>query len=218
MNQKPPRVASWLVEVFAPMECAEGVLGDLEEEFAGRLHQSGYRAARHWYWRQALRTTVHLFWGLIRTAPWSTTAQVLASLVVGLLLYTMMTRWVARLVSNLPIYDYDTSIWSWRAADFIRFIALPIALGWSIAAFARGREMIITTLVVCLVVGMMLLPLVAADVRLHVSGPAPRMRLFSLLTHVLEIFLTQSVFPLGVVIGGMVRRLQQLRRSAGIGA
>ena len=216
MNQKPPRVASWLVEVFAPMECAEGVLGDLEEEFGERLRQSGCRAARHWYRRQAVKTTVHLSWGSIRTAPWSTPAQVVASFVVGLLLYGLVNIWVARLVSNLPIYDYDTSVWSWRGAAFIRFVVLPVALGWSIAAFARGREMIMTTLVVGLVVGMTVLPVVAADVRLHVSEHGPRMGLFGLSTHVLEIFLTQSVFPLGVVAGGMVRRLQQLRRSAGI--
>ena len=214
MNQKPPRVAAWLIELFAPMECAEGVLGDLEEEFAGRLQQSGCRAARRWYRHQAVRTTVHLSWGSIRSAPWSTPAQVLASFVVGLLLYGVVSIWVARLVSNLPIYDYDISVWSWRVAAFIRLVLLPVALGWSIAAFARDREMVMTTLVVGLVVGMSLLGVVAADVRLHVSGPGPRMGPFRLLTHVLEIVLTQLVLPLGIVAGGMVRRLQQLRRSA----
>jgi hypothetical protein len=69
MTSKAPHAAVWLVELFAPMENAEGVLGDLEEEFAGRLTRSGHRAARRWYWRQALRTTIHLFWGSIRTAP-----------------------------------------------------------------------------------------------------------------------------------------------------
>jgi hypothetical protein len=82
MNSKPPRAAVWLVELFAPIESAEGVLGDLEEEFAGRLTRSGHRAARRWYGRHALRTTVHLAWGAVRAAPWSTLAQVLASLVV----------------------------------------------------------------------------------------------------------------------------------------
>lgn len=217
MTSEPPRAAVWLVELFAPIESAEGVLGDLEEEFAGRLTRSGHRASRRWYWRHALRTTVHLFWGLIRTAPWSTTAQVLASLVVGLLLYGMMNGWVARLVSNLPIYDYDTSIWSWRAADFIRFIVLPIALGWSIAAFARGREMIITTLVVGVVVGMLLLTL-AVNARLLLLGPGQRMGLYWTLLHVFEVFLVQTIFPLGVLIGGMIRRLQQLRGSARVAA
>ena len=66
MTSKPPRAAVWLVELFAPIESAEGVLGDLEEEFAGRLTRSGDRPARRWYWRQALRTTVHLVLGAVR--------------------------------------------------------------------------------------------------------------------------------------------------------
>ena len=68
MTSKPPRAAVWLVELFAPIESAEGVLGDLEEEFAGRLTRSGDRPARRWYWRQALRTTVHLVWGAVRAS------------------------------------------------------------------------------------------------------------------------------------------------------
>ena len=212
MSQQPPAVAAWLVELFAPTECVEGVLGDLEEEFAARLHLSGCRAARRWYRHQAVRTTVHLWWGSIRTAPWSTPAQVLASLVVGLLLYGMMNIWVARLVRNLPIYDYDTSIWSWRAADFIRFIVLPIALGWSIAAFARGREMIITTLVAGALVGMLVLTL-AVNARLLLLGPGPRLWV---LRWAVEFFLLETIFPLGLLIGGMLRRLRQMRGSARI--
>ena len=189
------------------------MLGDLEEEFAGRLTRSGHRAARRWYWRHALRTTVHLAWGAVRAAPWSTTAQVLASLVVASLLYSAMNVWVARLVSNLPIYDYDTSVWSWRAAALVRFVALPLALGWSIAALARGREMIITTLVVGVVVGMLLLTL-TVNARLLLLGPGQRLGLYWTLLYVFEVFLVQTIFPLGVLIGGMIRRLQQLRGSA----
>jgi hypothetical protein len=217
MTSPPPRAAVWLVELFAPIEIAEGVLGDLEEEFAERLTRSGDRPARRWYWRQALRTTVHLVLGAVRAQPWSTTAQVLASLVVGLLLYGMMNVWVARQVSNLPIYDYDTSVWSWRAAALIRFVALPLALGWSIAALARGREMIITTLVVGVVVGMLLLTLMA-NARLFLLGPGQRLGLYWTLLYVCEVFLVQTIFPLGVLIGGMIRRLQQLRGSARVAA
>ena len=213
MNPKPPRTAAGLVELFAPIESAEGVLGDLEEEFAGRLTRSGHRAARCWYWRQAIRTTIHLLWGSIRTAPWSTTAQALASLVLGLLLYGKMNGLVARLVSNLPIYDYDTSVWSWRVAAFVSFVALPLMLGWSIATFARGREMVITTLVVGVMVGMLLLTL-AINARLLLLGHGLRSGLYWTLMYVFEFFLVQAIFPLVVLTGGMIRRLQQLRRSA----
>ena len=102
MSAKPPRAAVGLVELFAPIESTEGVLGDLEEEFVARLARSGHRAARGWFWRQALRTAVHLLWGAVRAAPWSTTAQALASFVVASLLYGVASGWVSRLVSNLP--------------------------------------------------------------------------------------------------------------------
>jgi hypothetical protein len=217
MNPKPPRAAAGLVELFAPIESAESVLGDLEEEFAGRLTRSGRQAARRWYWRQATRTTVHLLLGSIRTRPWSTTALVLASFVMASLLYGMMSVWIGRLVSNLPIFDYDTSVWSWRAATLVRFVGLPLALGWSIAALARGREMIITTLVVGVLVGMLLLTL-TVNARLLVLGPGQRLGLYWALMHVFEVFLVQSIFPLCVLFGGMMRRFQQLRGSARVAA
>ena len=72
MTSTPPRAAIWLIELFVPVPGAEHVLGDLEEEFAGRLTRSGHQGARRWYWREAFRTTVHLIWGAMRTAPWST--------------------------------------------------------------------------------------------------------------------------------------------------
>ncbi len=217
MTSKPPRAAVWLVELFAPIESAEGVLGDLEEEFVGRLTRSGHRAARRWYWRHALRTAVHLVWGSVRAAPWSTTAQVLASLVVGSLLYGVMNGWIVRLVSNLNIYDYDTSVWSWRAAALVRFVAVPVALGWLIAALARGREMIVTTLVVSVLVGMLLMTL-TVNARLLFLGPGQRLGLYWALMQVFEVFLVQTIFPLSVLIGGMMRRLQQMRGSARVAA
>jgi len=214
MITTPPRGAVRLIELFVPAGSSEPVLGDLEEEFARRLGEAGSTTARRWYWRQALRTTAHLAWGSVRAAPWSTAAQVLASLVVVVLLYGRMNVWVARLVSNLPIYDYDASVWSWRVAVLVRFVVLPLALGWSIAALARGREMIITTLVVGVLVGMVLLAL-TVNARLLLFGfGQQRLGLYWRLMYVFEFFLVQTIFPLGVMMGGLIRRLQQLRKSA----
>lgn len=210
MTSEPPRAAVWLVELFAPIESAEGVLGDLEEEFAGRLTRSGHRASRRWYWRHALRTTVHLVWGAGRAAPWSTTAQVLASFVVASLLYGVMSVWIARLVSSLPIYDYNASVWSWRAAAVVRFVVVPLALGWSIAFVARGREMVITTLVASLLVAILFwnLTIIAHNL-------VSRFGLTFTLVHtprvVLEILQKGTTYPLGLVIGGMLCRLQRVR-------
>ncbi len=37
----PPRIASWLVELFASAEQAESILGDLSEEFSDLASRSG---------------------------------------------------------------------------------------------------------------------------------------------------------------------------------
>jgi len=102
MTSKPPRLAVSLVELFAPIDSAEGVLGDLEEEFVGQLARSGLRAARHWYWRQALRTTLHLLWGAVRVAPWLTTALVLASFIGGPRLSSGLSPFLSHSAGRLP--------------------------------------------------------------------------------------------------------------------
>jgi predicted permease len=57
---RPPHLARWLVSAAAPADVAQHVLDDLEEEFVGRAAARGPRAARRWYWSQAVRSTVPL--------------------------------------------------------------------------------------------------------------------------------------------------------------
>lgn len=49
---RPPRLGTWLVELFASAEQAESILGDFHEEFSDVVSKSGVLAARRWYWRQ----------------------------------------------------------------------------------------------------------------------------------------------------------------------
>jgi hypothetical protein len=145
----------------------------------------------------------------VRAAPWSTTAVVLASFVVASLFYGVMSGWVGRLVSGLPIYDYNTSVWSWRAAAIVRFVAVPLALGWAMAVVARGREMVITTLVAGLV-GVFLiwnLAVTVHDLAFRIGLP------FALVLARLFQIVQLGAFPLGLVIGGMLRRMQRMRAA-----
>ena len=74
--------------------------------------------------------------------------------------------------------------------------------------------MIITTLVVGVLVGMVLLAL-TVNARLLLFGfGQQRLGLYWRLMYVFEFFLVQTIFPLGVMMGGLIRRLQQLRTSA----
>lgn len=56
----PPLFAVWLAGRRLSPSDREFALGDLEEEFAEVRRRSGSRAARAWYWRQALRACVSI--------------------------------------------------------------------------------------------------------------------------------------------------------------
>lgn len=52
MRKRPPRLAEMLVSASLDGAYRDAVLGDLREEFMGRLASEGPRSARRWYWRQ----------------------------------------------------------------------------------------------------------------------------------------------------------------------
>ena len=49
---QPPRIATWLVNLFAPAEEAASILGDLVEEYSRLASKSGVGVARNWYWHR----------------------------------------------------------------------------------------------------------------------------------------------------------------------
>ena len=56
---KPPRLASWLLRPLLPLDRQnDAIRGDLLEEFRRRASHTPLRAARAWYWREALSLIV----------------------------------------------------------------------------------------------------------------------------------------------------------------
>jgi hypothetical protein len=55
----------------------KGSPGDLLEEFSQLASKSGIAFARSWYWRQTLKSLVHLAGAGFRNTPWSTFAIVM---------------------------------------------------------------------------------------------------------------------------------------------
>ncbi len=53
---KPPRLATWIVRIAAAAAERDELLADLADEFGEQAAAAGARAARRWYWRQALRS------------------------------------------------------------------------------------------------------------------------------------------------------------------
>ena len=89
-STQPPRLAVWLVNLFTVPDNAEAIMGDLLEEFSQIADQAGVVFARRWYWRQALKTIVHLIYTAYRTAPWWTSAGVAGGFLTRLLLWRLV--------------------------------------------------------------------------------------------------------------------------------
>jgi hypothetical protein len=109
---RPPRIATWLVKLFASAE-EESILGDLLEEYSDLALKSGVAFAQRWYWRQAVKTIAHLGGTGFRGAPWSTTAAVIGGFVLH------------RFVSGLPdkilsaVTDRYLAFWSTHFRAYI---------------------------------------------------------------------------------------------------
>jgi hypothetical protein len=143
---QPPRVAVWLIHLFAPVEDSEAITGDLLEEFSGFASAAGVASARRWYWRQTGKSITHFFGRGFRGAPWSTTAAVVA----GFLLL--------RLFSSLPdmllsaITDRYLTFWSTHFQAYLSMLKgmlfahlIAMMFGGTVIAFvAKGREMVVT--------------------------------------------------------------------------
>jgi hypothetical protein len=154
---RPPRLATWLVNLFASTE-EESILGDLLEEYSDLASKSGVAFARRWYWRQTMKTIAHLADTGFRVAPWSTAAAVAG----GFLLH--------RFVSGLPdkvlsaVTDRYLMYWSTHFKAYIwmlngmliEHLVLSMFVGCVVALAAKGREMIATmtlALVPCALMG-----------------------------------------------------------------
>lgn len=144
---QPPRVATQLVQLFTPSGEAESILGDLTEEFSALALKWGAAHARRWYWRQTLKTIVHLTICGFRTAPWT-----IAAIVIG----GFLLRWYLSWLSNSAIesaietvlgkylaYEQNPSayiFWLTRSMLVERFI-VNLLIGGGVAIAARDREM-----------------------------------------------------------------------------
>ena len=50
MNRTPPRLATLLLEIFAPRDGRDEILGDLNERFLDVVQNQDLSRARRWYW------------------------------------------------------------------------------------------------------------------------------------------------------------------------
>ena len=199
---QPPRIAVWLVNLFTTAEETESILGDLLEEFSHIASKSGVAFARRWYWRQTVKTVVHLVGIGFRVAPWSTTAAVVG----GFLLLGFVSRLpepaIFAVLHRYRVFDHHFNAYVFFATDGIligRVIA-SMFVGYVVALAAKGREMVAT-----MTLGLIIDVLVGAGYLGWVAEHWPDY------AFLLPPLLAQFASSITIIIGGAIVRT---RRSA----
>lgn len=149
---QPPRLATWLVDLFIPSEHAESVAGDLSEEFLELASKSGLIYARRWYWRQSMKTVWELGRAAFRAAPWlvlSTTVAGFLLLVFGVSLPETLIVAVLELrrhhvVPYLTQREMDAHIFWFNTGILTGRLLVSLFIGCIVALIAKAREMVAT--------------------------------------------------------------------------
>lgn len=147
----PPRIASWLLDLFIPIEQTESITGDLLEEFSDLASKSGVAFARRWYWRQSVRTIAALIATGFRVAHW----QIAGAVVGGFLLYFIGARRIEQTVVAVLNFRREPHVnpyYTWPQAQTRMFwikygvlaghLLLSLFIGCVVAMAAKGREIV----------------------------------------------------------------------------
>ncbi len=199
---QPPRIAVWLVNLFAPVEEAESILGDLLEEFSHLASKSGVAFARSWYWRQTVKTIAHLFGSGFRVTPWSTAAAVVGGFLLIRFGFKLPEHAIEAVLERYGVFEHHFNAYVFFANDGSKWIEIVMVLtamvvGCIVGLAAKGREMVAT-----MTLGLVLCSMAGTASLVWLARGQDSM-LWQLPWH--------CVFSLAVVIGGAIVRT---RRSA----
>ena len=212
---RPPRVATWLVDLFASDEQAESLPGDLLEEFSDLASKSGVASARRWYWRQSVKTIAHLFATGFHAVPWT----ILGAAIAGYLLLgfggSLPERVIVAVLNFsrhgvVPYYTWPQMqahvLWLNSAIMIGQFI-VAMLVGCMVATATRGREMVSTVTLVLVRGPLAVVGYLGLLVR---HWPLP----FSVLPFLVSYF----AGSIAILIGGVIVRMRRsapLRRALG---
>jgi hypothetical protein len=144
---QPPRLAVWLINLFSVPDNEEAIIGDLLEEFSQIALQAGVVFARRWYWRQALKTIVHLIYNAYRAAPWLTSAGVAGGMLARRLLWRLVEPTIFAFLVRYQIPEYHFNVYVFFATTGmdIGYLLVFLLEGCIAAIVAREREMAAAT-------------------------------------------------------------------------
>jgi len=212
----PPQVATWLIELFTPHEQSESIPGDLLEEFSNLAAKSGVAYARGWYWRQGVRTVLHLVRSGFRAAPWSVAVAVIAGLLLvelgdsfchwGILKWIDFAGHRIHGLSRFGMFFYNIAL-------YLPHLTVLMLTGCVIALACKNREMV-ATLALSLVCSIQAVTGFWTSVR---GWPAP---VTKILTEALQFGALDAIYYFGglfaIVVGGVIvrrHRFQFLRTT-----
>ncbi len=140
---QPPRLAAWLVTLFAPAEQMDAILGDLLEEFFQLASRLGVASARSWYWRQSVRTSAQLAGNGFRAAPWSTAAVVVAGYLLFRLAFRLPEQAILAVLVKYHVPENHFGVYKFWISDgiVIGLAVLSMLVGGLVAVVAKSREM-----------------------------------------------------------------------------
>jgi hypothetical protein len=165
---------AWLVELFASPEEADGLLGDLAEEFGAVSARDGETEARRHYRRHAWHTIRDLAVVPWRARPWWSAAITSTGLVLvtgigpAAVLVTGPISLAARtLVTRYPVYDYVAASVFWAIV-----LLLPsLLVGFLIALFARTIDFRSMSAALAFVAGIAIWNAVDTPIAMWLLGP-----------------------------------------------
>jgi hypothetical protein len=201
-SNRPPRLAELAVNLFAPAEQAESILGDLHEEFLQVSSRSGREISRRWYWRQTLRTTVHLTGSAFRCAPWSTVAVIIGGFLLLRIAHRLPSLVLDVVTDRYLMYwsnHFHAYLWVLKGL-WIEYLMGSLFTGCVIALVAKRREIVATMTLALILCAMAVVGTVRA---VAITGDASY--LWSLLW--------QFPDPFAIVVGGVIVRMH--RSAAG---
>jgi hypothetical protein len=142
MTMKPPVFADTLVNGFAVSPAtANEILGDLAEEWPGRLDRDGPRRAARWYWGQASRAIPHLFHQWWRE---TTFASIVAGLGAAVLMRLLLA--MAFTAVSGPLYRNPNSLGAVFVGLLIGRVVTDMVFGGLVAQLVRRAPLVYLTI------------------------------------------------------------------------
>jgi hypothetical protein len=204
---QPPRIASWLIDLFTPYEEAESIPGDLSEEFCLFAKELGLKSARRWYSRQTSKSILHLIAAAFRTSPLRIVGAVIAGFFLLRSGVSLPERIEFAILNWGHVYHshwHAQISWMNNAEILTGQLLVCLAVGCVVGLVAKGCELVTATV---LGVSMQLLFFVVLHFARYVGPPETSLQL---LIHL-------SPFSIMLLVGAWIirdGRLSRLRRRA----